>query len=53
MAPVHVRLNVPGPGTFEATENLVRIRPYSLLRDAQQQLNGRRFFPTELLTRQQ
>ena len=44
---VHVRLNVPGQGTFEATESTVRIRPYSALRDHLQQATGSRFFPHE------
>ncbi len=44
---VHVRLSVPGHGTFDATQSMVRIRPYSAIRDDWQQATGRRFFPQE------
>ena len=44
---VHARLSVPGQGTFEAADAMVRIRPYSSVRDRLQQSNGRRFFPNE------
>ena len=44
---VHVRLSVPGQGTFETTESTVRIRPFSPVRDQLQQATGRRFFPHE------
>ncbi len=44
---VHVRLNVPGQGAFEATESMIRIRPYSATRDELQQATGRRFFVHE------
>ena len=47
---VHVRLSVPGQGTFEATESTLRIRPYSALRDNLQQATGSRFFPHERTT---
>jgi hypothetical protein len=50
MAPrgaVHARLSVPGQGTFEATSSMVRIRPYSAIRDALQRETGFRFFPQE------
>lgn len=50
---VQVRLAVPGHGTFAATVNLVRIRPFSPLRDVRQQLHLKRFFPQEQLTRTQ
>jgi len=46
---VHVRLAVPGQGTFEATDSMVRLRPYSAVRDRMQQDTGRRFFPRELI----
>lgn len=44
---VHARLSVPGQGTFETTESMVRIRPYSSVRDELQLSTGRRFFPEE------
>lgn len=50
---VQVKLAVPGHGTFATTVNLVRIRPFSPLRDVRQQLKLRRFFPQEQLTRTQ
>jgi hypothetical protein len=50
---VQVRLAVPGHGTFASTVNLVRIRPFSPLRDIRQQLHLERFFPHEQLTRTQ
>jgi len=43
----HVRLSVPGQGTFESTAGMVRIRPYSAVRDRLQQTTGHRFFPGE------
>jgi len=43
----HVRLSVPGQGTFESTASMVRIRPYSAVRDRLQQTTGHRFFPGE------
>lgn len=44
---VHVRFVAPGHGTFDASDVLVRIRPYSSVRD-QRELRGEgRFFPTE------
>jgi len=46
-AAVHVRLSVPGQGTFEATDSMVRIRPYSVVRDRYQMRTGHRFFPQE------
>ncbi len=46
---VHVRLAVPGQGTFEATDAMVRLRPYSAVRDRLEQDTGRRFFPRELI----
>jgi hypothetical protein len=45
---VHARLSVPGQGTFEASDAMVRIRPYSAVRDRLQMQTGRRFFPGEL-----
>jgi len=44
---VHVRLNVPGQGTFQATEGMVRLRPFSPLRDQYQLETGRRWLPIE------
>jgi hypothetical protein len=44
---VHARLNVPGQGSFDATDSMVRIRPYSAVRDQLQLSTGRRFFPQE------
>lgn len=44
---VHARLSVPGQGTFEATASMVRIRPYSSVRDHMQQVQGSRFSPYE------
>ena len=44
---LHARLSVPGQGTFETTESMVRIRPYSSVRDELQLSTGRRFFPQE------
>jgi len=44
---LHARLSVPGQGTFETTESLLRIRPYSAVRDELQLSTGRRFFPQE------
>jgi hypothetical protein len=46
-AAVHARLSVPGEGVFEATESMVRIRPYSAVRDRLQQVSGQRFFGLE------
>jgi len=47
---LHVRLSVPGEGVFESTVGMVRIRPYSPVRDRLQQSAGRRFFPQERTT---
>jgi hypothetical protein len=44
---VHARLSVPGQGTFEASEPMVRLRPYSSVRDRLQQQTGSRFAPIE------
>jgi hypothetical protein len=44
---VHVRLSVPGHGVFEATQSVVRLRPYSATRDRYQQRTGRRFLDME------
>ncbi len=48
---VHAKLSVPGNGTFEASDSMVRIRPYSEVRDRSQQINGQRFFNTERVER--
>lgn len=52
-AVVHARLVVPGQGVFETTADLVRIRPFSPIRDWRQQvmISGGRFFPEERLGR--
>jgi len=44
---VHARLSVPGQGTFEASQAMVRLRPYSAVRDRLQQNTGSRFAPIE------
>lgn len=44
---VHVRLSVPGEGVFDTTQDLVRIRPWSPLRDSLWSHEGRRFLHTE------
>ncbi len=44
---VHVRLNVPGHGTFETSLPDVRLRPYSAVRDHLQQTTGSRYLPYE------
>jgi hypothetical protein len=44
---VHARLIVPGQGTFEASQAMVRLRPYSSVRDRLQQHTGSRFAPIE------
>jgi len=44
---VHVRLNVPGHGTFETSVTDVRVRPYSAVRDSLEQRTGHRFLPLE------
>jgi hypothetical protein len=44
---VHARLIVPGQGTFEASQAMVRLRPYSSVRDRLQQNTGSRFAPIE------
>ncbi len=43
----HARLSVPGQGTFEASQALMRIRNYSPVRDHLQQDTGSRFLPIE------
>jgi len=48
---VHVRLSVPGQGVFERTESMVRVRPYSAVRDQLEQATGRRFFKQERTSR--
>lgn len=44
---LHVRLSVPGQGTFESTVEMIRLRPYSAARDRLQMATGRRFFEGE------
>jgi hypothetical protein len=44
---LHARLSVPAQGTFETTEDMLRIRPYSSVRDRLQLSTGRRFLPQE------
>jgi hypothetical protein len=48
---VHARLSIPGNGSFEASEGMLRIRPYSIIRDQSQQIDGRRFFDVERVDR--
>lgn len=44
---LHVRLSVPGHGTFESLADMIRLRPYSAARDRLQMATGRRFFEGE------
>jgi hypothetical protein len=44
---VHARLSVPGQGSFEASQAMVRIRAYSSVRDHVQQATGSRFLHEE------
>ena len=44
---VHVRMSVPGSGAFEDSQDGVRIRPFTPLRDTLQLSTGERFLPTE------
>jgi hypothetical protein len=44
---LHLRLVVPGQGTLETTAAMVRIRPYSSLRDQLQMRERTRFFNVE------
>ncbi len=44
---VHVRLSVPGEGTFEASRADVELRPYSAFRDRLDIETGGRFLPSE------
>jgi hypothetical protein len=44
---VHARLSIPGNGSFETSEGMLRIRPYSIIRDQSQQIDGQRFFDNE------
>ncbi len=48
---VHARLSVPGNGSFETSQAMVRIRKYSAVRDENQQINGQRFFDVERVDR--
>ncbi len=48
---VHARLVVPGQGVFEASAGLVRVQPYSPIRDYREQLYGDRFFAGEWIGR--
>lgn len=48
---VHATLSVPGAGSFETSQAMLRIRPYSAVRDEEQQLTGRRFFEGERIDR--
>jgi hypothetical protein len=50
---VHARLCVPGQGVFEASQAMVRVRPYSAVRDRAQQTTGSRFLPIERLDSRQ
>lgn len=42
-----VRLSVPGKGVFEASDETVRLRPYSAIREELQLYRGNRYFPQE------
>ena len=44
---VHARLAVAGAAVLEASYSAVRVRPYSAFRDRLEQLQGRRFLPSE------
>jgi len=44
---VHARLSVPASGVFAGTASMVRIRPYSAVRDRLEQTTGRRYFEVE------
>ena len=48
---VHATLSIPGNGSYEATDAMVRIRPYSAVRDNSQQINGSRYFDIERVNR--
>ncbi len=48
---VHAKLSVPGNGAFETSASMVRIRPYSAVRDESQQITGQRFFDVERVER--
>ena len=48
---VHARLSIPGNGSFEASQAVLRIRPYSVIRDQSQLIDGRRFFDIERVDR--
>jgi hypothetical protein len=48
---VHATLSIPGNGSYEATDAMVRIRPYSAVRDNSQQINGSRYFDVERVNR--
>ena len=50
-AVVHVRFTAPGHGTFDASTNPIRLRPYNGVRDRLQQAQGTRFFPNERTNR--
>ncbi|HVW39704.1 MAG TPA: hypothetical protein VHB99_20440, partial [Pirellulales bacterium] len=50
-AVVHVRFTAPGHGTFDASTNPIRLRPYNGVRDRLQQVEGTRFFPGERTNR--
>ena len=44
---VHVKFVVPGQGVFEASQDSIRIRPFSPLRDLREQQEDQRFFANE------
>ncbi len=48
---VHATLNVPGSGSYETSQAMLRIRPYSAVRDEEQQLTGHRYFDVERVDR--
>ena len=44
---VNARLAVPGQGVLNASNAMVRVRPYSAIRNARERLDNARFFPIE------
>ena len=48
---VNARLAVPGQGVLHASNAMVRVRPYSAIRNARERLDNARFFPIEHMGR--
>ena len=44
---INARLAVPGQGVLNASNAMVRVRPYSAIRSARERLDAARFFPIE------